>query len=84
MIRLVELPKSVEGLMTEDVYSKARSYDLDRLKFSNLKDIYSKLLTTVWNLIYFRLSLLKTKRRYGSAQFILKYYKYWYIYRASC
>lgn len=52
MIRLVELPKSVEGLMTEDVYSKARSYDLDRLKFSNLKDIYSKLLTTGFLLVF--------------------------------
>lgn len=49
MMHLVELPSSVKGLMTKDVYEKARIYSLDKLNFSNFKDIYSKLFTTVWN-----------------------------------
>ncbi|KZC06235.1 PREDICTED: CAAX prenyl protease 1 homolog [Dufourea novaeangliae] len=46
MNRLVELPTSVEGFMTKDVYDKARSYDLDKLNFSTFKNIYSELLAT--------------------------------------
>lgn len=47
MMRLSDLPKSVEGLMTQDVYKKAHSYLLDKLKFNDFKSIFSELCTTV-------------------------------------
>jgi len=47
MQQLVDLPKSVEGLMTKDVYGKARAYALDRNSFGIIQDIYSKIFNTV-------------------------------------
>lgn len=47
MMRLTDLPKSVEGLMTKDVYKKAHSYLLDRLKFNDFESIFSELCTMV-------------------------------------
>ncbi|XP_076234063.1 CAAX prenyl protease 1 homolog [Calliopsis andreniformis] len=52
MMRLIDLPKCVEGLITKDVYDKAHSYSLDKLNFSNFKDIYSNLLTTSLLLVF--------------------------------
>ncbi|XP_033189155.1 CAAX prenyl protease 1 homolog [Bombus vancouverensis nearcticus] len=56
MMRLTDLPKSVEGLMTKDVYKKAHSYLLDRLKFNDFESIFSELCTAVYllNLCYYR------------------------------
>ncbi|XP_076762483.1 CAAX prenyl protease 1 homolog isoform X1 [Xylocopa sonorina] len=48
VIRLVELPKELEGLMTKDIYDKARAYALDKLDFTNFMDVYSELYTTVF------------------------------------
>lgn len=47
MQRLIDLPKSVEGLMAKDVYEKARAYALDRNSFGIVQDIYSKIFNTV-------------------------------------
>lgn len=52
MTRLVDLPKSLEGIMLKDVYSKARSYLMDRLNFSNFRSTYSNLFTTVLLLVF--------------------------------
>lgn len=52
MLRLVDLPQSVDGLMTKDVYDKSRNYNLDRLNFGNFKKVYLNLLTTVFFLCY--------------------------------
>ncbi|KMQ89260.1 caax prenyl protease 1-like protein [Lasius niger] len=46
MSRLIDLPKSVEGLMAKDVYEKARAYALDRNSFGIVQDIYSKIFNT--------------------------------------
>ncbi|CAK9822402.1 CAAX prenyl protease 1 homolog [Anthophora retusa] len=48
MVRSVELPKSIECLMTKDVYDKARRYDLDKLNFSIFEDIYSEIWSGVF------------------------------------
>lgn len=45
--RLVDLPKSVEGLMTKEIYDKARDYALHRNTFDTIQDIYSKIYNTV-------------------------------------
>lgn len=45
--RSVELPKSVEGLMTKEIYDKARDYALHRNTFDTIQDIYSKIYNTV-------------------------------------
>ncbi|XP_012540453.1 CAAX prenyl protease 1 homolog [Monomorium pharaonis] len=45
--RLVDLPKQVEGLMTKDIYDKARSYALHRNTFGNVQDLYSKVYNTL-------------------------------------
>ncbi|XP_072744658.1 CAAX prenyl protease 1 homolog [Anoplolepis gracilipes] len=47
MQQLVDLPKSVEGLMAKDVYEKARAYALDRNSFGIVQDIYSKIFNTI-------------------------------------
>ena len=47
MTRLVDLPKSVEGLMTKDIYDKARIYLLDKLTFNDFESIFSELCTMV-------------------------------------
>lgn len=47
MMTLTDLPKSVEDLMTKDVYKKSHSYLLDWLKFSDFKSIFSELCTAV-------------------------------------
>lgn len=47
MMRLTNLPKYLEGLMTKDVYNKAHNYLLDRLKFDSFESIYSELCTMV-------------------------------------
>lgn len=47
MQRLVDLPKSLEGLISKDTYDKARAYELDRNTFSNVQDMYSKIYNTV-------------------------------------
>lgn len=47
MQRLIDLPKSVEGLMAKDVYEKARAYALDRNSFGIVQDIYSKIFNMV-------------------------------------
>ncbi|KAK9298004.1 hypothetical protein QLX08_008523 [Tetragonisca angustula] len=46
--RLVDLPKSVEGLMTKDIYDKARIYLLDKLTFNDFESIFSELCTMVY------------------------------------
>lgn len=48
MMRLTNLPKSLEGLMTKDVYNKAHNYLLDRLKFDSFESIYSELCTMIF------------------------------------
>ncbi|OAD58172.1 CAAX prenyl protease 1 like protein [Eufriesea mexicana] len=48
MMHLNNYPKSVEDLMTKDIYEKAHSYLLDKLNFANFKDICSELFTTVF------------------------------------
>lgn len=45
--RLVDLPKQIEGLMTKDIYDKARAYALHRNTFGNVQDLYSKIYNTV-------------------------------------
>ncbi|XP_029036433.1 CAAX prenyl protease 1 homolog [Osmia bicornis bicornis] len=50
--RLVELPQSVEKIMTKDVYDKSRSYYLDKLNFSDFKEFYSELFTTAFLLTF--------------------------------
>lgn len=45
--RLVDLPKSIEGLMTKDTYDKARAYALHRNTFGTVQDVYSKIYNTV-------------------------------------
>lgn len=45
--RLIDLPKSVEGLMTKDVYDKARAYALDKCNYGIVHGIYSKIFNTV-------------------------------------
>lgn len=45
--RLVDLPKSVEGLMTKEIYDKARAYALHRNTFDTIQDAYSKIYNTV-------------------------------------
>ncbi|XP_029159147.1 CAAX prenyl protease 1 homolog [Nylanderia fulva] len=47
MLQLVELPKSVEGLMAKDVYEKARAYALDRNSFRIVQDLFSKIFNTI-------------------------------------
>lgn len=47
MQRLVDLPNSVEGLMSKDVYDKARAYALDRNSFAIVQNVYSKIFNTV-------------------------------------
>lgn len=47
MLRLIDLPKSVDGLMAKDVYEKARAYALDKNSFGIVEDIYSKIFNTV-------------------------------------
>lgn len=49
MLRTVALPTSVEGLMSKEVYDKARSYDLDKLNFRNFEVSYSEIYNTVGN-----------------------------------
>ncbi|XP_078039715.1 CAAX prenyl protease 1 homolog [Augochlora pura] len=50
--RLVEIPPSVESLMSKDVYDKARLYHLDRLNFSDFSSIYMHLFTTGFLLMF--------------------------------
>lgn len=45
--RSVDLPKSVEGLMTKDTYDKARAYALHKNTFGTVQDVYSKIYNTV-------------------------------------
>ncbi|XP_011881356.1 PREDICTED: CAAX prenyl protease 1 homolog [Vollenhovia emeryi] len=45
--RLVDMPKSIEGLMTKETYDKARAYALHRNTFGIIQDIYSKLYNTI-------------------------------------
>lgn len=47
MLRLIDLPKSVDGLMAKDVYEKARAYALDKNSFGIVEDIYSKIFNTI-------------------------------------
>lgn len=50
--RLVDLPKSVEGLMSKDIYDKARAYALHKNTFLTVQDVYAKIYNTVsgiWN-----------------------------------
>ncbi|XP_076661294.1 CAAX prenyl protease 1 homolog [Halictus rubicundus] len=51
MKKLVELPTSVEGFMSKDVYDKARFYYLDRLNFSDFNNTYMNLFTTAFLLL---------------------------------
>lgn len=50
--RLVDLPKQIEGLMTKDIYDKARAYALHRNTFGNVQDLYSKIYNTVILITY--------------------------------
>lgn len=52
MQRLVDLPKSLEGLISKDTYDKARAYELDRNTFSNVQDMYSKIYNTLMLIFY--------------------------------
>ncbi|XP_077276239.1 CAAX prenyl protease 1 homolog [Temnothorax americanus] len=45
--RMVDVPKAVEGLMTKDIYDKARAYALHRNTFSTFQDVYSKIYSTL-------------------------------------
>lgn len=48
VLRLVELPREVQGLMTKEVYDKARAYSLDKLNFGIFEDAYSEIFNTVF------------------------------------
>ncbi|XP_018399124.1 PREDICTED: CAAX prenyl protease 1 homolog [Cyphomyrmex costatus] len=50
--RLVDLPKSVEGLMSKDVYDKARAYALDRNTFGIIQDAYINIYNTLILVFY--------------------------------
>lgn len=50
--RLVDLPSSVEGLMSKDVYDKARAYALDRNNFAIGQNIYSEVFNTAVLVVY--------------------------------
>ncbi|KAL0102570.1 hypothetical protein PUN28_018100 [Cardiocondyla obscurior] len=45
--RLIELPESIKGLMTKDVYDKSRAYALHRNSFNIVQDVYSKIYNTL-------------------------------------
>ncbi|XP_034939544.1 CAAX prenyl protease 1 homolog [Chelonus insularis] len=47
MQNLSSLPKSLEGLMSEELYQKARLYALDKNGFGNLHDFYSTVINTI-------------------------------------
>ncbi|KYN37827.1 CAAX prenyl protease 1 like protein [Trachymyrmex septentrionalis] len=50
--RLVDLPKSIEGLMSKDTYDKARAYALHRNTFGTVQDVYSKIYNTLILIFY--------------------------------
>lgn len=52
MKRLDKLPSSLEGIMTEDVYQKARLYALDKNLFGNINDSCSTIINTAFILCY--------------------------------
>ncbi|XP_063993845.1 CAAX prenyl protease 1 homolog [Diachasmimorpha longicaudata] len=47
MDKLVTVPSSLDGLMSAEVYKKARLYALDRNAYSNIHDLYSTIINTV-------------------------------------
>lgn len=49
---LVDLPKSVEGLMTKEIYDKARAYALHKNSFGTVQDVYSKVYNTIILITY--------------------------------
>lgn len=47
MQKLTSLPASLGGLMTEDLYQKARIYALDKNAYSNIHDLFATVVNTV-------------------------------------
>lgn len=47
MQTLTSLPTSLGGLMTEDLYQKARVYALDKNAYSNIHDLFATTVNTV-------------------------------------
>ncbi|CAD6227842.1 GSCOCG00006300001-RA-CDS [Cotesia congregata] len=52
MQKLTSLPASLGGLMTEDLYQKARIYALDKNAYSNIHDLFATVVNTVVVLTY--------------------------------
>lgn len=52
MKRLETLPLSLEGIMTDDVYKKARLYALDKNLYGNIHEFYSTIINTVFMLCF--------------------------------
>ncbi|XP_014486841.1 PREDICTED: CAAX prenyl protease 1 homolog [Dinoponera quadriceps] len=50
--RLVDFPKSVEGIMTKDTYDKARAYALDKNSFGIVANIHSDVINVILLLAY--------------------------------
>ncbi|XP_033325701.1 CAAX prenyl protease 1 homolog [Megalopta genalis] len=50
--KLVEPPPAVDGIMTKDVYDKARLYHMDKLNFDDFSKTYMHLFTTVFLLMF--------------------------------
>lgn len=59
MRRFEHVPGVVSKFMTQEVYSKARSYGLDNNKFGNIKDWFSTIITTVSTFKLFQTLLKK-------------------------
>ncbi|XP_015597592.1 CAAX prenyl protease 1 homolog [Cephus cinctus] len=47
MQKLVELPECLNGILTKDLYDKARSYALAKSTYSNYQNLYSTLFTVI-------------------------------------
>lgn len=47
MLRLTEPPDILENIMSKEIYEKSRVYDLAKLNFESVKEIYSKLFNTI-------------------------------------
>lgn len=51
MLQLVDWPSRLENIMSEETYNKCWSYDLDKLNFANVNEIYM-LLYNLMNLLF--------------------------------
>lgn len=90
--RLVDLPKSIEGLMTKDVYDKARAYALHKNSFGIIQDLYSKIYNTVSIIKRFYkfcieikiiLDIMNLHYNMILLQIILSTYAYYYFWQRS-